>query len=221
MRTAAVNHEIQRRLAGFTEEYAYVMCSNKELVCPEGWAYLKACGYFPKTPGATYTLLVSLSQKEALDRTGLMVSESLDSLLLYPLHASVKRHIKQISRLLQQLPVKRHLTTLRNKIGKILFSFDDTATKTVSCCQNVMSQQAAPKELCLAYVAPLFNNKHMPQLVNTLIKPLSLDVGHAALDTLNESSEGTRRQRLCPNNARCFRNVLEFYHCLRRGVGVP
>ena len=53
------------------------MCSTTEIVCPEGWAYLKCCGYDPKDPGAAYTLLASLSQKGDAYRTGMkMLSES-------------------------------------------------------------------------------------------------------------------------------------------------
>ena len=184
----AIQYEVADRSGPPPQAKALVCRSSTHFVPEEAMAFLAAKGLRPSSADAAYSVLVSLAEKECTDRSGMLVIEQLRSTLADPFEDKPFRKKQEVWRLVKQLQCKRKLLSLRNKFGVILPDAASMAEEIATYWQQTMSVKGEPPPKCAGYLADFFSKYNIPNLSRALIKPLSLDLVLAALDTLNKSA---------------------------------
>ena len=154
----------------------------------EAWSYLQQCGYHPTTTKAAYTILLLLAQREAQDRTQDTVCDMLSPALYDDHRRPNPRNKKQIWRPAKQMQYQRKLFSLKNRYGVVVTDPEQIAQEIVQNISSTMTQVSATEEECYHFLDSCFaRHAHQP-LYCMLSKPLTYDLIHAALDTLNKGS---------------------------------
>ena len=91
-------------------------------------------------------------------------------------------------RLVKQVQNKRKLQSLRNKFGVVISDPDSIAQEISQFWQRTMSLQGPLADMCSTYLSKFFQGKDVQLMAKALIKPLSIDLVHAALSNFNTTS---------------------------------
>ena len=155
----------------------------------EAWRCLWTNGYQAiREPAPAYSLLVHMAESQQRDRSCVMVLDTLKTLMHEPFDAPVRRTRREVWRLVKQLQSKRKPMSLRHKTGLVLYDPHAIASEITSFWQQTMSVGGRPLNEYHSYLASLFTSKNVPLMEETLIKPLTVPLVHAALLALNRTS---------------------------------
>ena len=101
-------------------------------------------------------------------------------------HASQPwRRRQEIWRLIRQLHFKKKLHTLRDKHGQVLPDAHSMANEILHYWSDTMASGGPPPPKVSEYLRSFFKDKPLTQMAQMLIKPLSQDLVHTALEGLH------------------------------------
>ena len=188
IKTAAFSYEKANRATGITELQSLLMVSSTHHLSEEAWRYLKDHGYTPSSAKAAYQILTALAERADTDRSGQQVLDKLKTTLHDPHHLQPWRRRQEIWRLTKQLQFKRKLYSLRNRSGQLLPDPESMVSEIVSYWQQTMNPSGKSQMEVKPYLKTFFRGKNTALMAKMLIQPLSLDLVHAALESLNGTS---------------------------------
>ena len=188
IKTATFSYEKAHGATGITELQSLLMVSSIHHLSEEAWCYLKEHGYTPSSAKAAYKILTALAERSDSDRSGQQVLDKLKTTLHDPHHFQPWRRRQEIWRLTKQLQFKRKLYSLRNRSGQLLPDPGSMVSEIVTYWQQTMNSSGKPQPEALTYLEKIFHGKNLALMAKMLIQPLSLDLVHAALESLNGTS---------------------------------
>ena len=114
--------------------------------------------------------------------------DKLKTTLHHPHHFQPWRRRQEIWRLTKQLQFKRKLYSLRNRFSQLLPDPESMVSEIVNYWQHTMNSSGKSQPEVVTYLEKLFHGKNTALMAKMLIQPLSLDLVHAAMDSLNGTS---------------------------------
>ena len=114
--------------------------------------------------------------------------DKLKTTLHDPLHFQPWRRRQEIWRLTKQLQFKRKLYSLRNRSPQLLPDPESMVSEIVTYLQHTMNSSGKSQPEAVTYLEKFFHGKNTALIAKMLIQPLSLDLVHAAMDSLNGTS---------------------------------
>ena len=185
---AALTYEKAHRSTGFIEIQVLMRESTIHSMAPGTEEFLQSKGYDVSDPHTAYRVLTALAEQSESDRTGQLVLDKLKTTLTDLWSSQPWRRKQEVWRLIRQLQVKRQLHTLRTKMGRALPDPEAIAKELLGFWSDTMSSTGLSSPQVSEYLRCFFRDKPLADMAKLLIRPASIDLVHAALDSLSATS---------------------------------